>query len=228
MFQRLKESIDQNLYRFGLRSTLEWEDIKDRSPLRLYAGEIFPGLQQFKTHVGLTPYRLSAYSIQHDVRQAMPIADQSVDSYQSEDVFEHIEFEALRDVFNEIYRVLKPGGLFRLSLPDYGCDVLKERCLKGDSGKILFDPEGGGRFVDGKIVEGGHLWFPTFENVQSLFEASNFSKYEFLHYTTREGESVLKPIDYDLGMVRRTPDFDSRVQAPRRALSIVVDAYRDS
>lgn len=53
----------------------------------------------------------------------MDLSDNSVDIYQSEDVFEHIEYQTIPSIFNEIYRVLKPNGLFRLSMPDYRCDI---------------------------------------------------------------------------------------------------------
>jgi predicted SAM-dependent methyltransferase len=57
----------------------------------------------------------------------MPLQDNCVESYQAEDVFEHIDYDKLPEVINEIYRVLKPGGYFRLSVPDYGSDVYIER-----------------------------------------------------------------------------------------------------
>lgn len=44
-------------------------------------------------------------------------------------MFEHIEYKALHRVFDDIHRILKPGGLFRLSVPDYRCDVYARRSL---------------------------------------------------------------------------------------------------
>jgi SAM-dependent methyltransferase len=163
------------------------------------------------------------------VRAAMPICENSVDIYQSEDVFEHIPYEEIPGIFNEIFRVLKSGGLFRLSLPDYRCELLADRTVRNSSGDFVFDPGGGGKFVGSQVVAGGHLWFPTCENVQALFARSKFStagKIDFLHYTNKDGESVLHDIDYSKGFVGRTPDHDNRVRSPRRALSIVVDAFK--
>lgn len=59
---------------------------------------------------------------------------------------EHIKYTDLPDILNEIYRILKPGGLFRLSVPDYNCDILWERSEKDSNGKIRFDPGGGGSY----------------------------------------------------------------------------------
>ena len=45
----------------------------------------------------------------------MDLLDNSVDIYQSEDVFEHIEYKKLlTNVFNEIYRVLKPEWIIKI------------------------------------------------------------------------------------------------------------------
>ena len=131
--------------------------------------------------------------------------------------------------FNEIFRVLKPGGLFRLSMPDYRCDLVRQRTVFDDNNVPLFDPEGGGQFVAGKVTGGGHLWFPVFESVKVLFDRSRFAagaEVDFLHYTASDGQFVLKEIDYSKGFINRTPDHDDRARRPRRPLSIVVDAVK--
>lgn len=78
-----------------------------------------------KNFIGLSLTNSNNYHIKRDVTKPIELNDNTVDIYQSEDVFEHIEYLELNKVFNEIYRVLKPGGLFRLSMPDYKCDILQ-------------------------------------------------------------------------------------------------------
>jgi ubiquinone/menaquinone biosynthesis C-methylase UbiE len=156
----------------------------------------------------------------------MPLNDSCVDVYQSEDVFEHIEPEKLPMIINEIYRVLKPGGIFRLSLPDYRCDILYERTIKNEKGELLFDPGGGGDYVDGKIINGGLVWFPTYEKVKKILEQTNFRHINFYHYYIKSGEGITNPIDYSIAHVMRTPDNDERVKMPYRPLSIVVDCVK--
>ena len=46
-------------------------------------------------------------------------------------------------------------------------------------------------------------------------------------YYDENGNSVTKKIDYSKGYVIRTPDHDKRVQNPYRAMSLVVDLYKE-
>jgi SAM-dependent methyltransferase len=229
-FSRFLDRIDRRLCRAGILKAATWESARRPGITRLYAGGLDRGLPQFHTHLGLTPFEYSTRNIRHDLRQPMPLADKSVDVFQSEDVFEHIPYADLPPIIDEIFRVLKPGGLFRLSVPDYRCDILRDRSIKDDAGNIVFDPGGGGGFENGKVIDGGHLWFPVYETVKALLEQSSFARngtVDFLHYTAASGESMLSPIDYSLGHIQRTPDHDDRVQSPRRCMSLVVDARRD-
>jgi predicted SAM-dependent methyltransferase len=223
------DRIDSHLCRLGILRRADWELVRSGKITKLYAGGLYRALPQFKTHVGISPYESSSRNISHDLRYPMPIADGSVDIFQSEDVFEHIPYADLSTVINEIFRVLKPGGLFRLSVPDYRCPVLRDRTLRDDSGEFLFDPGGGGELIDGNVTKGGHIWFPVYERVKSLLENSHFARggrVKFLHYTEDNGQSVLNDIDYLRGHVQRTPDHDDRVRSPRCAMSIVVDAIK--
>ena len=207
-----------------LTHKLTFEEAAQFNVLRLYAGDI-PASTCYENEgfVGVSIRQADWNTIQHDITRPYPLADNTVSLYQAEDVLEHIPYDRLVDVLNEIYRVLKPGCRFRLSVPDYRCDVYADRCQRGPDGAIVFDPGGGGWYRDGTLGGGAHLWFPTYEQVVALAEKSNFTKWEFYHYYDENGTSVTKPIDYSLGYVDRTPDHDPRVKDPYRALSIVVD-----
>ncbi len=199
---------------------ITWEQIKQMPVIRLYAGDV-PAQKEYEGVVGLSLTRNDRNHIRHDITKPFPLADNAVDSFQAEDVFEHIQYEKLLPVVNEIYRILKPGGLFRLSVPDYGCDVLQDRCKKSEKGQILFDPGGGGTSDNP-----GHVWFPRIDAIRQLLKKTKFHKsgtIEFLHHYNMDGTFVVKPIDYTRGHVTRTPDFDERVKNPRRPMSLVVD-----
>ena len=177
--------------------------------------------------VGLSLTRHDKKHIKHDITNKFPIEDGIVDVFQAEDVFEHIEYEKLAEVMDEIYRVLKSGGYFRLSVPDYRFDVYRNRSLFNSNGELAFDPDGGGSFKNGHVCDGGHVWFPVYESVLELVKNSKFTNYEFLHYTDSDGNSVTKEIDYSKGYIQRTPDNDPRGTNPYRVISIVADMYKE-
>ena len=180
----------------------------------------------YEKFVGLSLSQANSQHIKHDVTEKLPLEDSCVDIYQSEDVFEHIEPENLSSMLAEIYRVLKPGCIFRLSLPDYRCDILYRRALKNEKGELQFDPGGGGDFVNGKVVKGGHVRFPQYETVKEILEKTQFKDIKFYHFYDESGKGVTKPIDYSIGHVMRTPDHDERVQNPYRPMSLVVDCTK--
>jgi SAM-dependent methyltransferase len=226
---RYMDAADYILCRYGPLSFPSWEDFLTRSSRKLYAGKLRRAIPQYATHLGITPFFGSTRNIHHDVTEPFPIADGSVEIFQSEDVFEHIEFSKMAALFNEIHRVLAPGGLFRLSLPDYHSDQNIQRCQLGPRGEIVFDPGGGGKFVDGRVIGGGHVWFPKIETVRDLFNESLFASHgaiNYVQYTNADGTFKLDPIDYSLGYIQRTPDHDPRVADRPRPISIVVDALK--
>lgn len=200
-----------------------WQQLLARPSVKLYAGDV-PDMPQYDAWVGLSINQEDGRHILHDVTAPFPIPDNCVDAFQAEDVMEHILYDKLPATFNEIFRVLKPGGRFRLSVPDYGCDVLWERSLKDASGGLLFDPAGGGT-----PENPGHLWFPRIDLVRKLIERTAFARFgsvSYLHYYNMDGSFVANPIDYSLGHVERTPDFDERVKAPYRPMSMVIDLVK--
>jgi SAM-dependent methyltransferase len=200
---------------------LDWETVRNAQPIRLYAGDLPAGKGEYDGWTGLSLTKADARHLRHDVTEPFPLPDGAVDAFQAEDVFEHIEYLRLVSVLNEIYRVLKPGGYFRLSVPDYRCDVLLERSEKDADGDIAFDPGGGG-----SREKPGHVWFPRLESVRDLLERSEFGtngSIEFLHYYREDGSPVCSPVDYSKGFIQRTPDHDDRVRTPYRPMSLVVD-----
>jgi MoaA/NifB/PqqE/SkfB family radical SAM enzyme/ubiquinone/menaquinone biosynthesis C-methylase UbiE len=202
-----------------------WDSLKLREQIKLYAGDI-PDLKQYEDYIGLSITKEDYRHILHDLTEPFPIPDNSVDTFQAEDVLEHIQYEKLPSVLDEIFRVLKPGGLFRLSVPDYGCDVLQERSQKNASGELVFDPGGGGTKENP-----GHVWFPRIDNVRDLIEKSSFARHgsaDYLHYYNMDGSFVTKPVDYSKGYVGRTPDFDERTRSPYRPMSMIIDLVKMS
>jgi SAM-dependent methyltransferase len=126
-------------------SPINFSTIKDLSFIYFYAGDIPQDLNYRK--IGLSLTNNDENHIKHDITNLHDVNDNSVDIYQAEDVFEHIEYNKLESVVKDIYRILKPNGLFRLSVPDYRCDILINRSVKDSDGNIIFDPFGGGNYL---------------------------------------------------------------------------------
>jgi SAM-dependent methyltransferase len=63
-------------------------------------------------------------------KESLPFENDSLDGVHSSHVVEHITQEAGLQLFQEIYRCLKPGGIFRFSTPDM--DLLLERYKLSD------------------------------------------------------------------------------------------------
>jgi predicted SAM-dependent methyltransferase len=135
------------------------------------------------------------------------LPDNFVDIYQAEDVFEHIDYGSLKFVVKEIFRLLKPNDFFRLSVPDYNNpDHLKDKfLLKDECGNVLFDARGGGNYEleNGKVVEGGHIWFPKYELVKGLLETVEWSSINFLQYWDENENRHHKEVDYGQCHVHR-------------------------
>ena len=53
-----------------------------------------------------------------DITQPLPFADSSVDYVRAHDILEHIPLGKTHQVIEEIYRILKPGGIFESFTPD--------------------------------------------------------------------------------------------------------------
>jgi len=188
------------------------EDIDYDKPIYLYAGDI-PDRNMYDKFIGLSKIKSDAKHIKHNLINRHPIKDNSVDIYASEDVFEHIEYKYILNIINDIHRILKPRGVFRLSMPDYACDILIKRSII-ENGRVIKDT----------VVD--HEWFPTYSVVKNLLEKSLFTNINFLHYYDENGTSINHNIDYSISHIKRTPDHDSRVKNPYRTLSVVVDCVK--
>ncbi|OOM77953.1 hypothetical protein CLPUN_21260 [Clostridium puniceum] len=186
-YDRYYKAFLNNTIRFknmkSINKAITFNDILKLDSINLYAGDIQKNRKEYSKYIGLSITYEDYRHIKFDITEEHPINDNIVDSYQAEDVFEHIEREKVVKVINDIYRILKPEkGFLRISISDYRCDILYNRSEKDSEGKIIFDQYGGGDFIDGKVINGGHVWFPTYEIVKQILEESLFTEYEFLHY----------------------------------------------
>ncbi len=138
--------------------------------------------------------------VRQDLTKPLPFADGSVDAVYSSHFFEHIYLSDAEAITKECYRVLRPGGVLRLALPD-GEAWARELVEAGD------DPEGeagrryhmrlgshpeerpsGKRALTFKI--GGHIhrWQPTRGMVRGMLLAAGFADEEISERKFLEGD----------------------------------------
>ena len=190
----------------------------------LYAGDIADDMHMSEPNLyGLSINKADSKHILHDITNHYPLPDNSIYSYQAEDVLEHIAFEKLVDTINEIYRILHEGGLLRICLPDYYSAYLRDISMRDEDGNIVFDPTGGGTFGANGVENAGHVCFQNYSSVRDLLEKSKFKKIDFLCYHTAKGELIKKNIDFTKGYIKRVPNMD---EEDRPVYSIVVDCYK--
>ena len=151
------------------------------------------------------------FNICHDLTKPFPLADNSVDRILSEDCFEHLEAYYYPSIFYEMYRILKPGGIFRLACPDYR--NLKDRfCIE-----LGFDPR-----------NELHVTITTYDLMKKYIDMSPFDHVGYVHYWKSDDMFVKNDIDYSLGWVKRTPDNDARnvPDNPLCVTSLIVDLVK--
>lgn len=202
----------------------------------LYFGNLTTGERQYASgrFMGLALEPQHDREIRHDARQPLPVADASVEKIQSQDVFEHLPYDDLPATLDDIHRALKPGGIFRLSLPDYGSPVLLSRCVFDEQGNVLADLRMGGRVgwdrkskrrtVDFAPGGNAHLWFPTWELVWGLIRRSRLedcAAIRFHHYFVNRSEYVMLDYPDEEMFVQRAPPHDKR--GGGLPISLIVD-----
>jgi SAM-dependent methyltransferase len=189
---------------------------------------------QIANFTGLALHPAHDREIAHDATQALPFEGGSIAKVQAQDVLEHLPFEKLPFVLDEIYRVLKPGGAFRLSVPDYRHPVHKRRSLYDARGRVIgdllmgataaLDPASGEakvRFADDGEA---HLWFPRYELITHLIVKSQIRKsreIKFYQAFLDDHTFLAEPIPQDEMFVVRALPHDRR--AGGQPISIVAD-----
>ena len=79
----------------------------------------FSLLDRSLTRMGvLSPTEFSRQTKVLDLRKRLPFATDSVDCIYAGELWEHFEFEEGRKLTLECFRVLKPGGVLRVCVPD--------------------------------------------------------------------------------------------------------------
>lgn len=174
----------------------------DRSPTMLLSR--VPRLAKALRKIGLiSDHHLVPWE-PHIVRQnltaRLPVEDGAVDAIYSSHFLEHVYLTEAQDVLRECHRVLRPGGILRLALPD-GASWARELVAAGEdpmgqAGRRYHERLGahpdsrpsGRRALTFKI--GGHIhrWQPTRGMVRAMLIEAGFAPDSVAEHAFREGE----------------------------------------
>jgi hypothetical protein len=216
------------------------EDLKRWTDKNLYFGNIYPHERQYTVgnFAGLALKPKFERDIPHDAYRKFPIDDCSVAKVQAQDVFEHLEFDKIPAILDEVYRVLAPNGVFRLSVPDYRSPVMKVRSVYDEHGNVVADLMMGGRVRYDAVSQqrkvefsaGGesHLWFPTYEKINEIISRSAISQcgtIKFHHCFLPDGSGVCEVFPENDMPVMRAPPTDMRANG--QPISIIVDFMKE-
>jgi SAM-dependent methyltransferase len=201
----------------------------------LYFGSLGPHERQFQipNFTGLALEPAHDREMKHDLAAALPYPAGSIAKIQAQDVLEHLAFDKVPFVLDEIYRVLKPGGIFRLSVPDYRCPVLKRRSIYDARGRVIGDLlMGAASYLDPATGEArvrfsedgeAHLWFPRYELITHLVLKSEIRKAQIHFYQgfLDDHTYLCEPVPENEMFVQRAAPHDQR--AGGAPISIIAD-----
>jgi SAM-dependent methyltransferase len=201
----------------------------------LYFGSLGQHERQFQVpnFVGLALDPAHDREIKHNLTDPLPYPGDSIAKIQAQDVLEHLPFDKVPFVLDEIYRVLRPGGIFRLSVPDYRSPVQKRRSIYDARGRIIGDLlMGAASYLDQatgdvrvRFTEDGdaHLWFPRYELITHLVLKSELRKARIHFYQgfIDDHGYLCEPLPDDEMFVVRAAPHDRR--AGGAPTSIIAD-----
>jgi predicted SAM-dependent methyltransferase len=160
------------------------EELSRRSPLKLNLGSGQEPLDGFVNidFVG-APVDLAWH-----LGDGVPFADGTVDAVLSEHVLEHLTLPQAQGVLHEAFRVLRPGGALRVSVPDAGL-LLRSYAGTSDNDWALQFPT---RMlaVDALFYENDHRTMYDNTLMIALFEIAGFAEVA----ERVSGESRIAPI----------------------------------
>ncbi len=84
-----------------------------------------------------------------DIVAGLPVADNSVTGAYASHILEHLAYDDFWTALRNTHRMLRPGGVFRLIVPD-----LQERARRYLAGVAANDPEAASRFLENSCL--GH------------------------------------------------------------------------
>jgi predicted SAM-dependent methyltransferase len=136
-----------------------------------------------------------------DLSKRLPYSSNRFQYVFSSHVFEHLPRPVLSRLLIEIYRVMKPGGVLRVSVPDLTLLVK------------LYEPEKADDFVNSVMqldfghAKNRHYWMYSEPTMRRMLEAAGFSNVRHCRY--RDGKCV------DLELLDNRPEISLFMEAEK-------------
>ncbi|BAQ63724.1 methyltransferase domain-containing protein [Geminocystis sp. NIES-3709] len=137
------------------------------------------------------------YYLQHDQTQPIPIEDSVFDYAFSEHFIEHITIEQAIQWLKEIRRILKIGGVLRLSTPDLYLYVsgyldntqsfYKQHCDNLSKMGFKNPPQRKAWMMNQIFRFWGHQWIYDFDEIKTIAVAAGFKTQDVLKYNFQQG-----------------------------------------
>ena len=154
-----------------------------------------------------------------DLRNKLPFRTETVDVFYSHHVIEHLP--NLRLHFREMYRCLKPGGIFRVAGPNG--DAAMKKFVEGDGGWFSDFPDKrkslGGRLENLIFCRQEHLTILTFSWIEELAVEAGFESIKFC----RPGLDTGYPHFIDQAVFEREPET-----TPECSHTLIVEGRKPS
>jgi len=139
--------------------------------------------------------------IHHNLAYGIPLQDKVADFVYSSHFLEHLDRASARRLIEESFRVLKPGGVIRIAVPDL--ELAWEMYRRGEKDRMLYDyffADDGGGF-------GQHRYAYDYEMLSRLMSEIGFDKVE--------RASFQKGATPDLPLLDNREDYTLFVEARR-------------
>lgn len=166
-------AIDQPLYvqyGCGFSAPTGWENFDASPTLRL---ERLPLIGRVITKNEKRFPRNIAYG---DIVKGLPLASESCSGVYCSHVLEHLSLADFREALRNTNKILKPGGIFRLVLPDFEYFVKQYQCNPSPDAALTFMREtclgyerrvkGLIEFVRSWLGNSQHLWMWDYKSIE--------------------------------------------------------------
>jgi len=186
-------------YGCGLSAPENWVNFDSSPTLRLQRSIIGPLIQN-RLNVkfpGNVKYG--------DIVKGLPVSENSCDCVYCSHVLEHLSLEDFRLALQNTFDILKPGGLFRLVMPDLEYLINDYNIMKNEGNpaasivflekSILgkqFRRKGFKGFLTSFLGNSNHLWLWDYASVKLELESVGFSNIRKCEFNDSDEEAFLE------------------------------------